>query len=134
MQLLCSYEYFKNICDLEKKEIEINIDPFVFEEMLHYIITGRLSPTISFDALKTLIQVSYTYTIKDLLLECEEHLIQDVSITTVIDLFFLAFSIDADNLKAYTTKFFKFYLKEIVCRVNAPSVAIAPILAIFVIY
>jgi speckle-type POZ protein len=99
---------------LERVQIE-DVEPAVFEEILHFIYTGRLSKsemksTMPFEILK----VAGKYLIDQLKLECETQLIHRITADNCVQL--LCFTEENDPafyLKKHAIQFFRNFSSEV---------------------
>lgn len=110
--------YFKNLYNEFQENgmlspIELNENPFLFNEMLLYLKTGFITEGHDFNTLQNLLILAHKYDVQELKKLCEQHLIRMITKENVIRLMKLAILYNAQYLEKFTASFIKFYQKDI---------------------
>jgi speckle-type POZ protein len=96
--------------EMQSGEVEVeDIDPDVFQEVLHYLYTG-LTRSSAMDVMAPgLLAAVDKYMLDELKTLCETHLIRKMSAKNCIDLLTLTTHHPAEHLKKYAIEYFRRY-------------------------
>ncbi len=86
-----------------------DVDPDVFQEILRFIYTGKTQSTAMNKMATGLLAAADKYLMEDLKIQCENHLIWQMSAENCLELLSLTAHHPAEHLKIYAIEYFRRY-------------------------
>jgi speckle-type POZ protein len=96
--------------EMQSNKVEVkDIDPDVFQEVLRFIYTGKTQPTAMNKMAPNLLAAADKYLLEDLKIQCETHLIRQMSAENCLELLSLTTHHPAEHLKKNAIEYFRRY-------------------------
>jgi speckle-type POZ protein len=96
--------------EMQSNQVEVkDVDPDVLHEILRFIYTGKTQSTAMDKLAPRLLAAADKYLLEDLKIQCETHLIRQMSAENCLELLSLTTHHPAEHLKKYAIEYFRRY-------------------------
>ena len=105
--------------EMQSNQVEVkDVDHDVFQEILRFIYTGKTQSTVMDKMAPGFFAAADKYLMEDLKIQCETHLIRQMSAENCLELLSLTTHHPAEHLKKYAIDYFRRYSGKSIVKFN----------------